>query len=105
MHRLLIAVIAIAILFCLLCGPAWYVALRLWRRGDLDAFRPLRAVWAAQVVLACGLLFAADTIGVPNPAAWMAGIFAGVSLGGAALFGSWRLARGAAGRQAGRRLR
>lgn len=93
MHRLIAACIAIAILFCILCGPAWYVALRLWRRGDLGAFRPLRAVWVAQVVLACGLLFAFDTAGVPDPAAWIAATVAGVSLGGAGLFGAWRLAR------------
>ena len=94
MQRLIVACIAIAILFCILCGPAWYVALRLWKRGDLDAFRPLRAVWVTQVVLACGLVFGFDTVGVPNPAAWIAAIALGVSLGGAALFGAWRLLRG-----------
>jgi len=99
MHRLIIACLAIAILFCLLCGPAWYVALRLWRRGDLDAFRPLRAVWVAQVLLACVLVFGADTLQLPHPAVWLVAIFGGVSLGGATLFGSWRLARGLAARR------
>jgi hypothetical protein len=99
MHRLLIACLAIAILFCLLCGPAWYVALRLWRRGDLDAFRPLRAVWVTQVLLACGLVFGADTLQLPQPAVWLVAIFCSVSLGGAALFGAWRLARGLATRR------
>lgn len=93
MHRIVLAVLGIAILFCLLCGPAWYVALRLWRRGDLDAFRPLRIVWVTQALLACGLLFGADSLTLENPAAWMVGIFAGVSLGGAGLFGGWRLLR------------
>lgn len=91
MHRIVLACLGIAILFCLLCGPTWYVALRLWRRGDLGAFRPLRAVWVAQVVLASILVFGADTIDLPHPAAWLSGIFVGVSLGGAALFGAWRL--------------
>jgi hypothetical protein len=99
MHRLILACVAIAILFCILCGPEWYVALRLWRRGDLAAFRPLRAVWVTQVVLACGLLFGFDAAGVPDPAAWMAGIVAAVSLGGAGIFGAWRLVRRVAVRQ------
>ena len=93
MHRLLLACFALAILFCVLCGPAWYVALRLWKRGDLDAFRPLRGVWVAQVLVACMLVFAVDSVGLHAPIAWMVAAFASVSLGGAALFGGWRLAR------------
>lgn len=93
MQRLILACFALLILFCVLCGPAWYVALRLWKRGDLDAFRPLRGVWVGQVVLACGLVFGIDAIGLHEPAAWMVATVLGVSLGGAALFGGWRLLR------------
>jgi hypothetical protein len=67
------------------------VALRLWRRGDLDAFRPLRVVWIVQVALACGLAFAVDSIGMPNPVGGMVAVVLAVSLGGAALYGLWRL--------------
>jgi len=91
MPRLILSLFAIAILFCLLCGPVTYVALRLWRRGDLGAFRPLRIVWFGQVALACGLVFAVDSVGLHNPMGYMVAIVLAVSLGGAALFGVWRL--------------
>jgi hypothetical protein len=91
MPRLILSLLALAVLFCLLCGPVTWVALRLWRRGDLDAFRRLRAVWVAQVALACGLVFAADSLGLTNPMAWMVAIVLAVSLGGAALFAAWRV--------------
>jgi len=95
MPRLILSLLAIAILFCLLCGPVTYVALRLWRWGDLGAFRPLRIVWIVQVALACGLVFAADSVGfdagLRNPIGVMTAIVLAVSLGGAVLFGVWRL--------------
>jgi hypothetical protein len=90
MPRLILTLLALAVLFCLLCGPVTWVALRLWRRGDLGAFRPLRAVWIAQVALVCGLVFAADSVGSANPVGWMVAILLAVSLGGAALFAAWR---------------
>jgi hypothetical protein len=91
MPRLILSLLAIAVLFCLLCGPVTWVALRLWRRGDLGACRSLRAVWIAQVVLACALVFAADSVGAANPMGWMVAIVLAVSLGGAALFAAWRV--------------
>jgi hypothetical protein len=91
MPRLILTLLALAILFCLLCGPVTWVALRLWKRGDLEAFRPLRAVWIAQVALASGLVFAADNLGLANPMGWMVAIVLATSLGGAALYGLWRL--------------
>lgn len=98
MPRLLLTLLALALLFCLLCGPVAYVALRLWRRGDLGAFRPLRAVWIAQVTLASALVFAADSAGLNNPMAWMVAIVGVVSLGGAGLFAAWRVMLRLAGR-------
>ena len=98
MPRLIVSLFAIAVLFCVLCGPVTYVALRLWRRGDLGAFRPLRVVWIVQVALACGLVFAADSVGLRNPMGYLVAIVLAVSLGGAVLYGLWRLL---AGRQAG----
>ncbi len=91
MPRLILTLLALAVLFCLLCGPVTWVALRLWKRGDLEAFRPLRAVWIAQVALASALVFAADSLGLANPMGWMVVIVLAVSLGGAALYGIWRL--------------
>ena len=91
MPRLILTLLALAVLFCLLCGPVTWVALRLWKRGDLDAFRPLRAVWIAQVALASALIFAADSLGLTNPMGWMVAIVFAVSLGGAALFALWRM--------------
>ena len=91
MPRLILALLALAVLFCLLCGPVTWVALRLWRRGDVNAVKPLRAVWIAQVALTCALVFAADSVGSSNPMGWMVAIVLAVSLGGAALFAAWRV--------------
>jgi hypothetical protein len=91
MPRLILTLLALAVLFCLLCGPVTWVALRLWKRGDLEAFRPLRAVWIAQVALASALVFAADSLGLANPMGWIVAIVLAISLGGAALYGLWRL--------------
>ncbi|SDF59290.1 hypothetical protein SAMN05428966_117102 [Massilia sp. PDC64] len=95
MPRLILTLLALAVLFCLLCGPVTWVALRLWKRGDLEAFRPLRAVWIGQVALACGLVFALDSygsgLGLRNPMGCMVAIMFAVSLGGAALFALWRM--------------
>ena len=93
MPRLILTLFALALLFGLLCGPVTWVALRLWRRGDPGALRPLRAVWIAQVALACGLVFAADSLGVRNPMGYVVAIVLAVSLGGAGLFGVWRVVR------------
>jgi hypothetical protein len=94
---LLLALVVLGVLFCVLCGPVAYVALRLWQRGDLAAFRPLRGVWIAQVALACALVFAVDSLGLHNPMGCIVAAVCVVSLGGAALYGIWRLlARGGA---------
>ena len=91
MPRLILTLLALAVLFCLLCGPVTWVALRLWKGGDLEAFRPLRAMWIAQVALASALVFGADSLGLANPMGSMVAIVFAVSLGGAALYGLWRL--------------
>jgi hypothetical protein len=93
MPRLILALLFVAVLFVLLCGPVLAVALRLRRRGDGGALRPIRAVWLVQVVVAGGLVFAADRMEMRNPAGWVAAVIAGVGLGGAGLYAAWRLAR------------
>jgi hypothetical protein len=92
MPKLILACAVLALVFCLLCGPVLYVALRFWRRGDGAALRPLRIVWLAQVALASVLVFVADSIGLRNPVGGVLAIVFAVSLGGAATFGLWRLA-------------
>jgi len=91
MPKLLLTVAVLALLFCLLCGPVLYVALRFRRGGDAAALRPLRYVWMAQLALACVLIFVADSIGFTNPLGMVLAIVFAVSLGGAVLFGAWRL--------------
>jgi hypothetical protein len=93
MPKLFLTFAVVALLFCLLCGPVLYVALRFRRRGDVAALRPLRFVWLAQLALAAILVFVADDARLGNPVGVMLGIVIGVSLGGAALFGLWRLTR------------
>ena len=93
MPKLLLTCAVLALLFCLLCGPVLYVALRFRRRGDVAALRPLRFVWLAQLALAAVLVFMADDARLGNPVGAMLGIVIGVSLGGAAMFGLWRLVR------------
>lgn len=90
MLKLLLACAVLTLLFCLLCGPVLYVALRFRQRGDRTALRPLRFVWLAQVALAAGLVMVADGARLGNPVGAMLAIAIGVSLGGASLFGLWR---------------
>ena len=92
MPKLILTCAVLALLFCLLCGPVLHVALRFRRGGDGAALRPLRYVWLAQVALAAIFIFMADNARLGNPVGAMVGIVLGVSLGGAALFGLWRLA-------------
>jgi hypothetical protein len=91
MPKLILTCAVLALLFCLLCGPVLYVALRFRRGGDAAALRPLRYVWLAQLVLAGIFIFMADNARLGNPVGAMLGIVIAVSLGGAALFGLWRL--------------
>jgi hypothetical protein len=91
MPKLILTCAVVALLFCLLCGPVLYVALRFRRGGDGAALRPLRFVWLAQLALAAVLIFVADGARLGNPVGVMLGIATGVSLGGAALFAVWRL--------------
>jgi hypothetical protein len=91
MPKLILTCAIVALLFCLLCGPVLYVALRFRRGGDGAALRPLRFVWLAQLALAAVLIFVADGARLGNPVGVMLGIATGVSLGGAALFAVWRL--------------
>jgi hypothetical protein len=90
MPRLILAVLFLAVLFVLLCGPVLAVALRLRRRGDATALRSLRVVWVIEVGVASAMMFAADAAGIPDPVVWILGIIAGVGLAGAALFAMWR---------------
>jgi hypothetical protein len=91
MPKLILTCAVVALLFCLLCGPVLYVALRFRRGGDVAALRPLRFVWLAQLALAAVLIFVAEDARLGNPVGVMLGIASGVSLGGAALFTVWRL--------------
>jgi hypothetical protein len=91
MPKLILTCAIVALLFCLLCGPVLYVALRFRRGGDGAALRPLRFVWLAQLALAAVLIFVADGARLGNTVGVMLGLATGVSLGGAALFAVWRL--------------
>lgn len=92
MPKLILSCVVVALLFCLLCGPVLYVALRFRQAGDGAALRPLRFVWLAQLALAAILVFVADGARLAHPVGVMLGIAAGVSLGGAVLFALWRFA-------------
>lgn len=93
MPKLVLSLLFLALLSVLLCGPVLYVALRLRRRGDAAALRPLRAVWLAQLVVAAVLMSGADLAGVAHLQNWLAAILLGVSLAGAAAFWLWRSTR------------
>jgi hypothetical protein len=92
MPKLILSCAVLALLFCLLCGPVLYVALRFRRGGDVAALRPLRFVWLAQMALASVLVFVADGMDLRNPLGYTLAIIVAVSLGGATMFGLWRLA-------------
>jgi drug/metabolite transporter (DMT)-like permease len=98
MPRLVVSLLFLAALAALLCGPVLAVALRLRRRGDRGALRPLRAVWLAQLLAAGGLTAAADLAALPDLRRWLAAILLGVSLAGAGAFWAWRRMLGWLGR-------
>jgi len=91
MPKLILTGVILCALFCALWGPSFLVARRLQRQGDWAALRGLRLLWPAQLVLAAGLIFAADAAGVANPAGYSIAIIIAVSVIGAAAFGAWRL--------------
>ena len=81
--RILIAVFAALLFLGVLWGPAFAVALRYWRRGDARAFRQLRFLYPAQLIATVSLAFAADLLGLRNPAALAVASTVCVSLAGA----------------------
>ncbi|MYM88379.1 hypothetical protein GTP91_14495 [Rugamonas sp. FT82W] len=81
--RILIAAFAALLFLGVLWGPAFAVALRYWRRGDARAFRQLRFLYPAQLIATVSLAFAADALGLRNPAALAAASTVCVSLAGA----------------------
>ncbi|MCU6500973.1 hypothetical protein LPN04_24525 [Rugamonas sp. A1-17] len=81
--RLLIAAFAALVFLGVLWGPAFAVALRYWRRGDARAFRQLRFLYPAQLIATVSLAFAADLLGLRNPAALAAASTVCVSVAGA----------------------
>lgn len=90
--RLIVTCLVLALFFALLCGPSLYAALKLRRRGDRAALRPLRVIWLAQVMLASMLILAADAVGLRNPIGYVFAILAVVSLLGVVVLVVWRLA-------------
>jgi len=94
MPKLILTCAILGVLFCTLWGPSLFVALRLHRRGDWAAVRALRLLWPVQLVLAAGLIFAADAAGLANPVGYSIAIIVGVSIAGAGAFAAWRLVLG-----------
>ena len=94
MPRLILTCVILGVLFCTLWTPAFFVARHFWRKGDWGALRALKVLCPLQLVLAGGLIFAADAAGFTNPAGYSIAIIVGVSLTGAAAFAAWRLLLG-----------
>lgn len=93
MPKLILTVAILGALFCLLWGPSFLVARRLWFRGDLAVFRSLRLLWPTQTVLVAGLVFAADAADWTNLPGYTVAITAAVGIAGAAALAAWRLLR------------
>jgi len=83
--RLALIAFAALLFFGVLWGPALWLAYRAWKRGDATAFRQLRYLLPAQLMAAVALAFAADLLGMRNPAALFVAATLIVSLCGAAL--------------------
>jgi hypothetical protein len=81
--RILLSAFAALVFLGVLWGPAFAVALRFWRRGDARAFRQLRFLYPAQLIATVSLAFAADLLGLRNPAALVAASAVCTSLLGA----------------------
>ncbi|TFW25272.1 hypothetical protein [Duganella callida] len=83
--RILLILVAVLVFLLALWGPPLMVARKFWLRDNPWAFRHLRFVLPAQLLVAVVLAFTAEVFGVPNPAAIMAGSTIAVGLLGAGL--------------------
>jgi uncharacterized membrane protein len=84
--RILLIVLAVLVFLGVLWGPPLVVARQFWLRNNPYAFRQLRFVLPAQLLVAVVLAFAAEVLGLRQPAAVMAGVTVAVgALGAAAL--------------------
>lgn len=82
--KLLFAAVLAAAYLCILCGPSFFVARQLQRSGHPQAWRALRFICPAQLVATFSLLFAADAIGLQNPAGLFVAATVASSAAGAA---------------------
>ncbi|CAN7295027.1 hypothetical protein [Duganella sp. Dugasp56] len=87
--RILLSAFAALVFLGVLWGPAFAVALKFWRRGDARAFRQLRFLCPAQLIATVSLAFAADLLGLRNPAALVAASTVCTSLLGAGALALW----------------
>jgi hypothetical protein len=90
--RILLIAFAVLVFLGVLWGPPLAVARQFWLRENPYAFRQLRFVLPAQLMVAVVLAFAAEVAGLRQPAAMMAGITVAVGALGAgvlALLGYW----------------
>jgi hypothetical protein len=90
--RILLILLAVVVFLGVLWGPALVVARQFWLRENPYAFRQLRFVLPAQLMVAVVLAFAAEVAGLRQPAAIMAGVTVAVGALGAGVLGllaSW----------------
>lgn len=82
----------VLIALCILWLPAWSAALLLRGMGVPQPLRVLRVVMPAQLLIAAGLIWAADAIGLTHPAGYSLAILLLTSIAGAAIV--WRQRHG-----------
>jgi hypothetical protein len=83
--KLIFAAVLAAAYLCILCGPSFFVARQAQRSGYPLAWRALRLICPSQLVATFSLLFAADALGLKNPAGLLVATTLATSLGGAAI--------------------
>ena len=82
------AAVLIGVLLVLLLAPSWVVLTHFGRLNAIQALQKAWPIWISLVVVATGLIFSADAIGLTNPLGYTLGICAALGMSGSGLL--WR---------------
>lgn len=80
------AIALICVLLIVLAAPSWLVLVRFGQLTAMQALRKAWPTWIGLVVVAVGLIYSADAIGLTNPLGYVFGICFVLGMSGAGFF-------------------
>jgi hypothetical protein len=84
------ATVLIGVLLVALLAPSWLVLVHFCRLTAGRALRKAWLIWISMIVVAAGLIFSVDAIGLANPLGYTLGICGALGVLGAGFFW-WRI--------------